>query len=299
MGETMKNKIIIAGALFLILGMTGAAQQDQQQFQQGEVFQNEDTRLNAVYAVDGQGDFYGMIFSDNKANFFGTVDSFNALQGDNIRVCQHYLVQSGGFLGNIFGNERTASQVKCVQFQGNISPGEGQVPMQPQQEQNQTNQNQQQNQTNESNQTDETQQDSQGLFQQQNQTQQQEQNQTQQSGQMGFADMFYAYDADGDYVTYVINNQGEISNVVGSVESVNQLSQDSLIGCEYFFQAEAIAEAEDPSEVNCYGYEELQNRADQGQIPYLNLEQSDNQTQQQNQSQQNQTNQTQNEGLFS
>jgi len=29
MGETMKNKIMIAGALFLILGMTGAAQQDQ------------------------------------------------------------------------------------------------------------------------------------------------------------------------------------------------------------------------------------------------------------------------------
>lgn len=277
MGETMKNKIIIAGALFLIFGMTGAAQQSQQQFQQGEVFQNEDTRLNAVYAVDGQGDFYGMIFGDNQANFFGTVDSFDALEGDNIRACQHYLVRSGGLLNNIFGNERTASQVNCVSLQGNMSAGESQMPVQPQ------NQTQQQNQTN---QTNQTQQNGVGLFQQNqtNQTNETQQNQTQQPRQMS-PDVFYAYDANGEYVTYVLNNQGEISNVVGSVENVNQLSQDSLIGCEYFFQAEAIAEAEAPSEVNCYGYEELQKRADQGQIPYLNLEQSENQIQQQNQSQ--------------
>lgn len=57
MGENMKNKIIISGALFLILGMSVAAQQSQLQFEQQEVFQDEDTRLNAVYAVDGQGNF--------------------------------------------------------------------------------------------------------------------------------------------------------------------------------------------------------------------------------------------------
>lgn len=177
MGETMKNKIIIAGALFLLLGMTGAAQQSQQQsqqqFQQGEIFQNEDTRLNAVYAVDGQGDFYGMIFGDDQANFFGTVDSFNALEGDNVRVCQHYLVRSGGLLNNIFGNKRTASQVTCVPLQGNVSAGQEQLPVQPQHEFNQS-----QDQTNQT---------------QQNQTNQSEQqNQSQQSDQMSSPNIFYA-----------------------------------------------------------------------------------------------------------
>lgn len=98
-------------------------------------------------------------------------------------------------------------------------------------------------------------------------------------------------------MTYVLNNQGEISNVVGSVENINQLSQDSIIGCEYFFEAQQVLETDDPSEVNCYGYQELQNRAAQGEIPYLNLEHSSNQTQQ---NQTNQSNNTQQEdGLFS
>lgn len=284
MGETM-NKILIAATALLIMGAIGAAQQTNQQqtqdsqFQPGNVFENENTRLNAVYAVDQEGDFYGLLFSNNQAYFFGTVDSFNALQGDNIEVCQHYLTQRRGFLGDIFGNERTVSEVNCVPLQGNI---QGQVPVQPRQ--------------NQPNQSNLDRQSGQGLFQQQNQTQQPGQglfqtqnqsNQTQQQRQMEYPDIFYAYDADGDYITYVINNQGEISNVVGSVQDINQLNQDSLIGCEYFFQAGAIAQAQDPSEINCYGYEELQNMSQQGQIPYLDLDM-----------QQTQENQSQGDGIF-
>jgi hypothetical protein len=136
MGETMKNKILLAAALFLILGVTGAAQETgESQLQLRDIFSNENTRLNAVYAVDQQDNFYGILFGEDQANFFGTVDSFEALQGENIEVCQHYLTRRGGFLGgmNPFSDESTESTLNCVPLQEDMESG--QVPIQPQQNQ--------------------------------------------------------------------------------------------------------------------------------------------------------------------
>ncbi len=90
----------------------------------------------------------------------------------------------------------------------------------------------------------------------------------------GFADLFYAYDADGNYLTLVINNQGQVTNVLGSVGSINELDQDSLIACEYFMQLERLGSFEDPTRQYCSGYEGLQNKVQQGMVPYLTIQDS-------------------------
>lgn len=248
------NKLLPAAFLAVLIGMTGTVSAQGEQLQQAQIFENEDSRLNSVYVTDQQGNFFGFIFSEDQAQYFGTVSSFDELQGDNLQVCQHYLIPQQRLLRQ----DRTISELKCSPLQRGML----------QQEAPPTNQSQ--NQT---------------LLQQQpqeNQTllQQTDQNQSQNQAKEGdrYPDLFYAYDADGRYITYVVNNQGDVSNVAGSVRDISQLNQDSMIGCEYYFKLENIGQVQSPSEISCYGYEQLLNRTNQGQMPYLELEEGGNQT---------------------
>ena len=92
-------------------------------------------------------------------------------------------------------------------------------------------------------------------------------------------DVFYASDSDGNYVTYLINNEGQVSNVFGSVQSIDQLNQETLTGCEYFLQLEDVLEARSPTQVDCYSYDEIQQRIGQGEMSYLEMNGLENQTQ--------------------
>lgn len=114
------NKLILAAAVALLVGMAGAATSTQEvQLQQAQIFQNEDTRLNSVYAMDQQGNFYGFIFREDGAYLFGTVDTLDALEGE-IEVCQHYLVRRGGLLQQ----DMTISEVNCSPLQESRLGGE-------------------------------------------------------------------------------------------------------------------------------------------------------------------------------
>lgn len=120
---------------------------------------------------------------------------------------------------------------------------------------------------------------------------------TPQDNQSRIPDAFYAYDGTGNWMTAIINNQGEVSSVHGSVGSIQDLEQDSFFGCEYFMNLEMLADLEDPSKHQCYGWDEVQQRIESGQMSYLQQTNATQENESTNQSAMNTTNQTMNQTM--
>lgn len=222
----MRRKALIAATLLFVAGMTGtvaAQNQENTQVQPVQRFNipGSDTRLNSIYAVDNQGEFFGIIFTGNRAQFFGTVDSWEQLNLDNARICRHYLTEVDGLLRD----RGTRSVVRCSQLQPQMADVE-----QPQQQQPPA-----------------------------------------RAPQQTYPELFYAYDAEGRYIAMVINNRGEIASSFGNVDDLVELDPDSLMACEYFTNLNFLENPEEPSELECYGYQELRQKVEQGEIEYLRL----------------------------
>ncbi len=250
------NSTQLAGIFILATGMLvgTAVAQPQSQPQTQQVQANlGNTGLNAIYAYDDQGNFASILFTDDEARYFATQGGISELNQDSAQICFQYVeTTQDGVLGGLFAEGDTESVVDCQELQmGNGTQGQ-QIPPFMNQTQNET--------------PEGFGEDLEENFTQENQTQQQ-QNMT--------PTMFYAYDDQGNYINLVLNDQGQISNVLGSVSSIDQLDQETMVACEYFLQQDG-----ENSEVNCYNSQELQNRIQDGSITYLPLE--ENQTEQEN-----------------
>lgn len=96
------RKIIPLAVLLLFLGagLAGA--------QETERIQLLDNRyLNSIYAVDGQRNYIGFMFSEDETQLYGNTESFADLQRNSTEVCEQY-VKRGGFLQG-----QQTSQIEC------------------------------------------------------------------------------------------------------------------------------------------------------------------------------------------
>lgn len=236
----MKRKIILVALLLVAAGVTSAQNNGGKETVQ---LLNSGKSLKSVYAVDSQDNFIGMIFGEESSQFFGNVDSFSELNVSTTEICRQYIRQGGLLRG-----ERV-SQVECM-------------PLEP----TENGENTEISETN-----SEISQASNGISRIQYMG----------NGTVNpperIPDFFRAFDTQGRNLIIHLNDRGEMTNIFGNVGSLEELDQETLVACEYFIQLN-IFDRDNPSETNCFGYQELQERIRNGSINYLPSERLENTT---------------------
>lgn len=230
------NKTLPLAALLLLIGSgVAAAVPDKKPAN----LLGDDRKLNSVYAHDQQGNYIGVLFEDeDQARMYGNVDSLDQLNRNSTQVCKQFIRQ-GGFLQG----ERV-SQVRCHMLSQDMQQT-GPIPSI-----NQTNVDREES----------------GI------TRVQYQGNNTFSPPQSIPDFFRAYDRKGNNINIVVDNKGRASRVYGTVGSIDALNRDSTVACEYYFQLN-VFDRDNPSEINCFGYDELQQRIQNGSITYLPLNQ--------------------------
>lgn len=228
----MNKKITVAVTLLIAFAGLAVAVQNTQEAQ---LFDGN-RMLNSVYATDGEGNYIGIMFTDNESQIYSNIDSPSEFESDSIDICRQY-IKEGGFLRG----ERT-SEVECSPLTvQNQSMSDIMVSSNLQ-----------------------TNQDRIGAVL----------TQYQGNGTVSppkqIPDLFRATDADRNSMVLIIDNRGEVYSIIGNINSVDDLDRESTRACEYYFQLN-ILDFDNPSEINCFGYSELQDRIRNGSITYLPL----------------------------
>lgn len=230
------NKTLLAGVLLLIaVGMTGSVAAQQA---------DEDERLNSIYAYDDAGDFYVVLFTEDATHTYGTVDSFAELDAETAEICQQWVErEEAGWFG-LLGEDRVVTSVECQDMETLDEVPDIPQPEQPEPE------------------TPEEEMNDEEMMPEEEEMNEQDQMQQEEPMEQETADLFYAYDEQGEYMALELE-QDQVVETFGTVEDIQQLDQETLVACEVFAQQE---------EPECYSYDELQQQVEQGEIEYLELE---------------------------
>ncbi len=204
--------------------------------------QQADGNLNSIYGFDDEGDMYVVLFGEDATYIYGTVESFAELDDETAQICQQFVEVESEWWG--LGDERVITSSECQDMALAEPPGEPELPEEIPGDEMENNEMNEENQE---------------PMQEQQEPQQQPDEEQQQEN----PDFFYASDDEGNYMALVLDD-GQITMSVGA-DSIEQLDQDTLVACEYF-----LVDLEPQEE--CYSYDELQDRIEQGEHQYLDEE---------------------------